>query len=167
MSHDVRPGDLGDPRVRALLSQHIAEMQATSPACSVHTLGFDDLAEADVRILTVWDVRDGDPDGDVLLGCGALKLFTLPDGARAGELKSMRTSDAARRRGVASTILDALTSMARDAGVTTLFLETGPQATFAPARALYAKHGFVECEPFGSYTLDPYSVFMTRPVALG
>ncbi len=33
---------------------------------------------------------------------------------------------------------------------------------FAPARALYARFGFVECEPFADYVEDPYSVFMTR-----
>jgi putative acetyltransferase len=31
---------------------------------------------------------------------------------------------------------------------------------FAPARALYAPFGFVECPPFGDYRLDPNSVFM-------
>ncbi len=33
---------------------------------------------------------------------------------------------------------------------------------FAPARALYAKAGFVECGPFEGYTLDPNSVYMTK-----
>jgi len=40
-------------------------------------------------------------------------------------------------------------------------LETGSQDFFAPARRLYARHGFVECGPFGSYALDPNSVFMS------
>lgn len=168
MSHHVRPGDLEDPRLRSLLGQHIAEMRANSPVCSVHTLDLDDLAGPQVRLLTVWDAAGDDTDEDsgdgVLLGCGALALFTLPDGTRAGELKSMRTSDAARRRGVASAIIDALTSTAREEGVTALFLETGSQASFAAARGLYAKHGFIECGPFGSYAPDPLSVFMTRPV---
>ena len=34
-------------------------------------------------------------------------------------------------------------------------------AYFLPARALYARHGFVECGPFGDYREDPNSVFMT------
>ena len=42
-----------------------------------------------------------------------------------------------------------------------LSLETGAWAYFAPARALYARHGFVECPPFGDYLPDPHSVFMT------
>jgi putative acetyltransferase len=31
---------------------------------------------------------------------------------------------------------------------------------FAPARALYARYGFVECAPFTSYRLYPNSVYM-------
>jgi putative acetyltransferase len=41
-------------------------------------------------------------------------------------------------------------------------LETGAMPFFAPARALYARHGFVECPPFADYREDPNSVFMTR-----
>jgi hypothetical protein len=40
-------------------------------------------------------------------------------------------------------------------------LETGAFAFFAPARALYARHGFVECAPFGDYRPDPASTFTT------
>ena len=36
---------------------------------------------------------------------------------------------------------------------------------FAPARALYAGFGFVECEPFAGYRHDPNSVFMTLDLA--
>jgi putative acetyltransferase len=35
---------------------------------------------------------------------------------------------------------------------------------FGPARALYAKAGFVTCPPFGSYLDDPNSTFLTRGV---
>ena len=42
-----------------------------------------------------------------------------------------------------------------------LSLETGSWPYFAPARALYARHGFTECGPFGDYREDPNSVFMT------
>jgi putative acetyltransferase len=42
-----------------------------------------------------------------------------------------------------------------------LSLETGSWDYFQPARALYRKHGFVECAPFGRYLPDPNSVFMS------
>jgi hypothetical protein len=50
---------------------------------------------------------------------------------------------------------------ARAGGMSRLSLETGAWPYFAPARALYARHGFVECGPFGDYREDPNSVFMT------
>ena len=33
---------------------------------------------------------------------------------------------------------------------------------FEPARTLYASYGFVRCEPFADYRVDPYSVCMTQ-----
>jgi putative acetyltransferase len=50
--------------------------------------------------------------------------------------------------------------MARGRGYQRLYLETGPVAAFAPARALYERHVFVYCGPFSDYTEDPFSVFM-------
>jgi putative acetyltransferase len=49
-----------------------------------------------------------------------------------------------------------------DGGYTRLFLETGSQEFFAPARRLYERHGFEVCAPFAGYVPDPNSVFMTR-----
>jgi putative acetyltransferase len=46
-----------------------------------------------------------------------------------------------------------------------LSLETGSWPYFAPARALYARHGFLECPPFGEYRPDRNSVFMTLALA--
>jgi putative acetyltransferase len=50
---------------------------------------------------------------------------------------------------------------ARKRGLSRLSLETGSWPYFASARALYARHGFAECPPFGDYRPDPNSVFMT------
>ena len=50
---------------------------------------------------------------------------------------------------------------ARAAGLQRLSLETGVQPGFLAARGLYAREGFTECPPFGSYRADPNSVFMT------
>jgi putative acetyltransferase len=83
-------------------------------------------------------------------------------GHSEGEIKSMRTTDAARGRGVASAILERILLHATSRNFSALRLETGPQDFFLPARRLYARHGFVECGPFADYTLDPYSVFMSR-----
>jgi putative acetyltransferase len=50
---------------------------------------------------------------------------------------------------------------ARARGMSRLSLETGSWDYFLPARALYRRHGFVECAAFGDYLPDPNSVFMS------
>lgn len=141
------------PDVLALLEEHLADMRATSPPESVHALDPTDLAGPG---LTFWTLRD---DG-VLLGCAALKELD----PQHAEIKSMRTAAAARRRGVASLLLDHVLATARERGYARLSLETGTQDFFAPARALYLSRGFTECGPFGSYALDPHSAFFSRPL---
>jgi putative acetyltransferase len=44
-------------------------------------------------------------------------------------------------------------------------LETGSQDFFAPARALYTRHGFAPCPPFADYTDDPNSVYFSLALA--
>jgi putative acetyltransferase len=145
--------DLDDPcraDVVALLEEHLADMYATTPAESVHALDPGALAKPGISF---WTLRE---DGAVL-GCAALKEIE----AAHGEIKSMRTANAARRRGVAARLLDHVLAEARDRGYARGSLETGSQEFFAPARALYASRGFAECGPFGDYQPDPHSVFMT------
>ena len=143
--------DLSGPEIAAFLQEHIDEMRATSPPESKHALDLDGLRRPEV---TFWSVHDGDR----LVGCGALKQ--LDDSS--AEIKSMRTARAAKRGGVASILLRHIMTEAQRRGFTRLYLETGAADFFAPARALYAKHGFILCEPFADYPLDPNSVHMTR-----
>ncbi|MDQ0767581.1 putative acetyltransferase [Pseudarthrobacter defluvii] len=129
-------------------------MFATSPAESVHAL---DHAALSAPSITFWTARE---DGN-LLGCGALKLLTSPTGpGRHGEIKSMRTTTTARGRGVATLMLGYILDDARTRNLERAYLETGTEDYFAPARRLYARHGFTECPPFANYVLDPNSVFM-------
>lgn len=146
--------ELDDPAradVRELLDEHLADMFATSPAESVHALDHSALSAPEI---TFWTAREG----GVLLGCGALKL--LADGQ--GEIKSMRTTPAARGRGIAALLLTRILADAQERGFEQLYLETGSEEFFAPARRLYDRHGFTDCPPFADYTLDPHSVFMQR-----
>ena len=96
-------------------------------------------------------------EDETLLGCGALKRLS----ADHGEVKSMHTAQAMRRRGAGSAMLRHLIAAARADGMSRLSLETGSWDYFRPAQALYRSHGFVECPPFADYVLDPNSVFMT------
>jgi putative acetyltransferase len=143
--------DLSRPDVRDLLERHLVDMHATSPPESVHALDPEALAEPDVTFWTAWD-------GETLVGCGALKELALDE----GEIKSMRTHDAARRTGVASRMLAHLVDEARRRGYVRVNLETGSQDYFAPARLFYERHGFEVCPPYGAYEPDPNSTFMTR-----
>lgn len=148
--------DRDDPArhdVRQLLSEHLADMFATSPAESVHALDHSALSSSSI---TFWTAREAGG----LLGCGALKLLDSPPSPRHGEIKSMRTAAGARGRGVATLMLRHILDEARARILESVFLETGTEDYFAPARRLYVRNGFTECPPFADYTLDPNSVFM-------
>ncbi len=45
-----------------------------------------------------------------------------------------------------------------------LGLEALRAPAFAPALGLYERDGFRRCGPFGDDQLDPFSIFMTRPL---
>jgi putative acetyltransferase len=164
---DIARDNPARPDVRRLLDEHLADMFATSPAESVHALDPGALTGPEI---TFWTARDSAvPDGGgapgggalpggVLLGCGALKDL----GAGEGEIKSMRTALHARGRGIATLLLAGILDEARHRGYRRVCLETGSQDFFAPARRLYARHGFVPCPPFADYLPDPHSVFMAR-----
>ena len=146
----IRQDDLTGPEVVGLLAQHLTEMGSQSPAESVHALDVAALRGHDVTFWSAWS-------GDRLAGCAALKQLD----AGHAEIKSMRTADDFRGRGIGAVVLAHLLDAARGRGYSRVSLETGSNEPFAPARRLYARHGFVECEPFADYVLDPWSVFMT------
>lgn len=143
--------DLSGPAIAALLTDHVAELGTQSPAESMHALDLDALRRPEITVWSGWD-------GNTLVGCAALKEL---DETHA-EIKSMRTAATHERRGIASTLLRHLLAEAAVRGYRRVSLETGTQDFFVPAQKLYAAHGFEPCEPFGDYTLDPYSHYMTR-----
>lgn len=146
----IRLDDLRGAAIQALLAEHLADMHAISPRESVHALDVERLRAPEITFWTVWD-------GEVLLGCGALKQLDPVH----GEIKSMRTAGSQRGRGVGRAMLDHILATARGRGYRRLSLETGSQAAFAPARRLYERAGFVPCGPFADYRPDPNSVFLT------
>jgi putative acetyltransferase len=148
---DIRLDDLSGSQVHALLEEHLRSMAKLSPPESVHALNLDELRKAEITFWTAWSE-------DVLLGCGALKELN----ARHGEIKSMRTAIAHRRKGVARAMLAHIIEEARKRSYSRLSLETGSMQAFEPAQSLYATFGFTYCRPFADYIEDPNSVFMTR-----
>jgi putative acetyltransferase len=71
----------------------------------------------------------------------------------------MRTQSQLRGQGVGAKILEFLIQQANSRNYTTLSLETGSMAFFAPAHRLYERFGFCECAPFANYREDPNSRF--------
>jgi len=149
----ITPDDPRSPDVRALLTRHLELMHEQSPPEDVHALDVDALTAPHVTFVSA---RDG--AGGELLGVGAIAEIAPGH----GEIKSMHTAAAARRRGVAGALLDHLLALADARGYARVSLETGTEDGFAAARALYARAGFAECPPFGSYRESPNSVFLTR-----
>jgi putative acetyltransferase len=138
------------PEVRELLETHLAFSYRFSPPDHVHALEVEGLLD---RAVTFFSARRG----GLLLGVGALKRL---DDSHA-EIKSMHTVEAVRRRGVGRAMVDHLLAFARGQGYERVSLETGTMDEYGPARSLYGSVGFRPCEPFGQYTVNPYSICMT------
>jgi GNAT superfamily N-acetyltransferase len=83
-------------------------------------------------------------DGVTVAG-GALRRLSVD----TCEVKRMWTAAAHRRKGLASTVLDALEAVARDRGYSRLRLETGPAQP--EARALYERRGYRHIPTYGKY----------------
>jgi putative acetyltransferase len=147
---EIKRDDLTGALIQQLLREHLANMAENSPPESIHALSLEQLRQPDITFWSVWD-------GQELLGCGALKELD----ATHGEIKSMRTASAHRRKGVAARLLEHILDEAKRRKYKRVSLETGSMEAFAPAHNLYAKFGFKECGPFADYVEDPNSVFMT------
>ncbi len=149
----IEPADFSSDAFAALVERHTAFCDGTAPAESCHRLPLDALMHP---ALTVWQaIHEGQ-----LVGMGALR--EMP--GNAGEIKSMHTVQEARGIGVAQQILSTIITAATARGYHALWLETGVHPDFDAARRLYGARGFVETEPFGDYTHDPHSVFLTLPL---
>ena len=146
----IETDDLSRTEIHALLEEHLRDMHTWSPPESVHALDLAKLRQPDITFWSAWD-------GALLLGCGALKELDR----HHGEVKSMRTPNALRRRGAGRALLATIVDTARARGYRRLSLETGSMAAFSPAQRLYQSVGFEFCGPFGDYIEDPNSVFMT------
>ena len=145
--------DLSGEAIGRLIDFHFADMHRWSPPEQVHAMSRERLTRPDMAFFSAWqDVE--------LAGCGALKTLA----ADHGELKSMRVAPAFLRCGVGEAILLHLIAEARGRGIDRLSLETGQPEEFPAARALYAKHGFAQCPPFGDYLDDDFSLCMSRPL---
>ena len=102
-------GDFNSPQVRALLEHHVATARAETAAGSAHALDLESMKASDINFWAAWD-------GDVLIGVGALKRLSNDH----GEIKSMHTVQASRRKGVGTAMLLHIVEAARANGVVSL-----------------------------------------------
>ena len=150
----ITEGGLDDPRVIELLDIHVTRALAETGRGSGHALDLAALMRAPG--LTFWSAWEDDTRA-TLVGIVALKALS----PEHGEVKSMHVAERMRGRRYGSALVEHVIATARARGMSRLSLETGSWPFFAPARAVYARHGFVECGPFEGYVPDANSVFMT------
>jgi putative acetyltransferase len=140
------------PDVVTLIRQSDVLMQSLYPAESNHLVDIDSLAGPHVHFFVA-------RENGRALGCGAFVLGVN----RQAEMKRVFVDPAARGKGIARMIMDALEREAASLGVALIQLETGIKQP--EAIALYRKFGYVERGPFGSYQPDPLSLFMEKRLA--
>lgn len=148
---EPKAGLLDHPDVQKLIHTHLTHAVAQTPEESAHGLDLSELRASEVRFWSLWL-------GDDLHAIGAWKQI----GDNQAELKSMHVAEAVRRRGTGAVLLQHLIQDAEAANIGTLFLQTGSGPFFAPAVALYRRHGFIECPPFADYGEDQNSIYMIR-----
>lgn len=140
------------PEVLQLIEELDAFQKPLYPAESHHGIDLAALSEPKVLFAVARD------EHGQAVACGAIVIE-----ATYGEIKRMYTKPAHRGKGLARAVLVLLEAKARDKGCSQLALETGylqPEAI-----ALYERHGYERCGPFGAYAEDPNSVFMRKNAA--
>jgi putative acetyltransferase len=144
----IQEDDLSGIEIQELLAMHQADAVANSPPGTSYALDLSGLQTPDITVWSAWR-------GGALAGCGAIKAF----GNNSGEIKSMRTAPAFLRHGIADQIVAFLINIARERGYTYLCLETSTNDAYAPAVALYRKHGFVSGPVYGDYPESPHNQY--------
>lgn len=140
------------PEIIALIADLDAYQLTLYPPESVYALDLNSLMQPAVKFAVA---RDGE---GALIGCAAVVLSNA-----YGEIKRMYVKPQARGLGAAKALMAALEQATRAAGYGVMVLETGPAQP--EAIALYERHGFVKCGPYGDYRDDPLSVFMRKELA--
>ncbi len=138
------------PEIEALLRESDAFALSLYPPDSCYMLDLDELAAEGVTVVVARD------DAGTAVGMAAL----VDRGDGTGELKRLFVRETGRGRGVATAVMDALESAARERSIRTLQLETGPKQL--AAIALYEARGYRHIENFGPYVGDEFSVCMEK-----
>ena len=133
-------GNFDNPKVHELLSKHFVELRAASPEGSAHVLDIPGLKVSSIKFWSLWQDKN-------LIGCGALKFLEVGH----GEFKSIRIHDNFRNKGYGINVINHLINEAKKLKIKKLSIETGAGDFFLPARKLFKKCKFEECQPFAHY----------------
>ena len=133
-------GNFDNPKVHELLSKHFVELRAASPEGSAHVLDILGLKVSSIKFWSLWQEEN-------LIGCGALKFLDVGH----GEFKSIRIHDNFTNKGYGINVINHLINEAKKLNIKNLSLETGAGDFFLPARKLFKKCKFEECQPFAHY----------------
>ena len=144
-------GNFDNPKVHELLSKHFIELRAASPEGSAHVLDIPGLKVTSIKFWSLWQDEN-------LIGCGALKFLDKGH----GEFKSIRIHDNFRNKGYGINVINHLIKEAKKLKIKKLSIETGAGDFFLPARKLFKKCKFQECQPFAHYKEDVNSVYLTK-----
>jgi putative acetyltransferase len=140
--------------VRELIADLNAHLLPLSPIEFQFKMTVEQMAGADT---TVFVARD---ETGRAVGCGALKVHS----AGIAEVKRMFTRPEVRGQRVGSALLQAITSLALEKGITQLLLETGEGPGFAGACRLYERSGFTRRGAFLDYPDSEWSRFYEKPL---
>ncbi|WP_343314274.1 GNAT family N-acetyltransferase [Brucella sp. BE17] len=141
--------------VRALIDDLNAHLLPLSPPEFQFKMTVEQMAGPDTTVFVARDVHGS------AVGCGALKIHD----AGIGEVKRMYTRPQSRGKRLGSALLDAITGLARQKGITHLVLETGTVPGFEGAWRLYENAGFTRCGVVLDYPDSEYSAFFEKRLA--
>ena len=147
-------GNFDNSEVLELLNKHFIELRSVSPEESTHVLDIEGLNDQNIKFWSLWE-------GNLLMGCGALKLLNKEH----GEFKSIRVEDRFRKKDNGIKILKHLIFEAKKLNIKRISVETGTGDFFTPARKLFNKCGFKLCKPFAHYKEDPNSCYMSMRIS--
>ena len=148
---ELRILDLHDPAAAHLIELSDQYMSSLYPPESNHLEAPEAFDESNAALFGAYISNE-------LVGCGGVKI--LDDDEKYGEIKRVFVPLEQRGKGIARSIMQHIESHLTSAGMKIARLEAGTRQP--EALELYAKLGYVERAPFGSYIPDPLSIFMEK-----
>jgi putative acetyltransferase len=146
-----RVRDLTNSDVVALVAKSDQYLSALYPAESNHAEPLAALMGEDSAFFAGYI-------GEKLAACGAVKMYE--DDTAYAEIKRVFVAEEHRGKRLATAVMQHLEEYLLSIGVNVVRLEAGPLQP--KALSLYRKLGYTKRGPFGSYRVDPLSVFMEK-----